>query len=89
MAAERVEQRLAHAVLRLLRQAGRPEADGGLALGFPVSRQDLAEMSGTTLYTASRILSRWEREGILEGGRRRLRLRDPQALRRIAEGGQE
>lgn len=89
MAAERVEQRIAHAVLRLLRQAGRQEADGSVALGFPVSRQDIAEMSGTTLYTASRILSRWEREGILEGGRRPLRLRDPQALRRIAEGGQE
>lgn len=87
LGAERVERRLAMALLRLLRQAGVREPDGAVRIDFPLSRQDLAEMSGTTLPTASRILSHWEHSGILaEGGRLRIVVRDPHALVRIAEG---
>lgn len=86
-AAERVERRVALALLRLIRQAGVREADGTVRIDFPISRQDLAEMAGTTLHTASRILSGWEQAGILaEGGRMRIAVRDPHALVRIAEG---
>jgi CRP/FNR family transcriptional regulator, nitrogen oxide reductase regulator len=87
MAGERVERRLAHALLRLVRQAGRREEDGAVRIDFPVSRQDVAEMAGTTLHTASRVLSGWEQAGVLgTGGRRRIVVRDPHALVRIAEG---
>lgn len=86
MSGERVERRLAHALLRLIQQAGRREADGSVHLDFPVSRQDIAEMSGTTLHTASRVMSGWEHAGILEeGGRQRIVVRSPRALTRIAE----
>jgi CRP-like cAMP-binding protein len=85
--AERVERRLALALLRLVRQAGLREEDGGVRIDFPVTRQDLAEMAGTTLHTASRILSGWEHAGILGGGgRMRIVVRDGHALVRIAEG---
>jgi CRP-like cAMP-binding protein len=84
--ADRVERRLALTLLRLLRQAGTTEQDGAVSIGFPLARQDLAEMVGTTLHTASRILSSWEHAGILSGGRMRVTVRDPQALARIAEG---
>jgi hypothetical protein len=46
---------------------------------------DLAEMTGTTMYTASRILSRWEHQGLLETGREWVLVRQPSALAAIAE----
>lgn len=56
MSTQEVERRVAHAVLRLSQQAGRKEVDG-IRIDFPISRQDIAEMTGTTLHTVSRILS--------------------------------
>lgn len=81
---ERVERRIAHAVLRLARQAGH-RIEGGIEISFPITRQDIALMTGATLYTVSRVLSAWEQDGIVDGGRQHLVLRDPQALLRIAE----
>ncbi|WP_165943559.1 Crp/Fnr family transcriptional regulator [Roseicella aquatilis] len=86
-AADRVERRLALTLLRLGRQSGTADEAGGISLDFPLTRQDLAEMTGTTLHTVSRILSGWEQAGILAGGRKRVALRDPQALQRIAGAG--
>ncbi len=81
---ERVERRVARALLRLARQAGRKVEDGVL-IDHPVSRQDLAEMTGTTLYTVSRTLSQWEQAGIVESGRERVLIRQPHRLVVIAE----
>jgi CRP-like cAMP-binding protein len=87
LGAERVERRLALALLRLVRQAGVREPDGGVRIDFPLGRQDLAEMTGTTLATASRVLSAWEQSGILAaGGRMKVVVQDPHALMKIAEG---
>jgi CRP-like cAMP-binding protein len=85
LSTEQVERRIAHTVLRLANQSGRKEA-GGIRIDFPVSKQDIAEMSGTTLHTVSRILTAWEGEGIVEGGRQKLLLKDPHRLVLIAEG---
>jgi CRP-like cAMP-binding protein len=82
---EQVEQRVAHALLRLARQAG-VKVDRGVEIDFPISRQDIAEMTGTTLHTVSRILSAWEAEGLVEGGRQRIILRDAHRLEGLAEG---
>jgi CRP-like cAMP-binding protein len=84
LATERVAQRIARALLRLVRQAGRRE-EGGVLIDLPLSRQDLAEMTGTTLYTVSRVLSEWEEQGILESGRARVLVRRPHALVALAE----
>lgn len=81
---EQVEQRVAHALLRLVKQAGR-RVDAGVEIDFPISRQDVAEMTGTTLHTVSRILSAWETEGLVEGGRQRIVLRDVRRLQALAE----
>ena len=56
MSTEQVERRVAHALLRLTQQAGR-KIETGIEIDFPISRQDIAEMTGTTLHTVSRILS--------------------------------
>jgi len=77
--ADRAEQRLAQAVLRLADHAGR-KVDGGVLLDMPLSRGDLAGLAGTTLYTASRIVSRWQLQGLIDAGRQRLLLRNPHGL---------
>lgn len=84
VATERVERRVAHALLRLARQAGR-RVDDGVEIDFPLSRQDIAEMTGTTLHTVSRILSGWESQGIVQGGRQQVTIRRLHALVTIAE----
>jgi CRP-like cAMP-binding protein len=85
MSTEQVERRVAHALLRLAQQAGR-KVEAGVEIDFPISRQDIAEMTGTTLHTVSRILSGWEAQGLVDGGRQRIVLRDPHRLFMLAEG---
>lgn len=85
MSTQEVERRVAHAVLRLARNAGKKEA-GGIRIDFPISRQDIAEMTGTTLHTVSRILSAWEGVGLVEGGRQKLLVRNVAGLSELADG---
>jgi CRP/FNR family transcriptional regulator, nitrogen oxide reductase regulator len=81
---ERVERRLARLLLRLARQLAQ-KTEHGLLIDLPLSREDMADMTGTTLYTVSRILSRWERQGYLETGKRQLLIHSPHAFVAIAE----
>jgi len=85
LSTEEVERRVAHTVLRLANQAGRKEV-GGIRIDFPVSKQDIAEMTGTTLHTVSRILTAWEIAGLVEGGRQKLLVKDPHQLLLIGDG---
>jgi CRP-like cAMP-binding protein len=75
---------LAHGILRLAAQIGKAVA-GGTLIDLTLSRQDIAEMTGTTIYTVSRTLSKWEGEGIIESGRERVLVRKPDALKAIAD----
>jgi len=84
MQTERVERRIAHAIARLVAQAGR-RVENGILIDFPVSRQDIAEMTGTTLHTVSRTLSAWQERGVVELGRQKLTVVDPHGLVIIAE----
>jgi CRP/FNR family transcriptional regulator, nitrogen oxide reductase regulator len=86
MSTEQVERRVAHALLRLAKQAGR-KVEEGVRIDFPISRQDVAEMTGTTLHTVSRILSGWETQGWVEGGRQKIVIREAHKLFVLAEGG--
>lgn len=84
LSTEKVERRIAHTILRLAQQAGRRTARG-IEIAFPLSRQDLAEMAGTTLHTVSRTLSAWEEQGLVGSGRRRVIVYKMDALTAIAE----
>ncbi|SEN35888.1 cAMP-binding domain of CRP or a regulatory subunit of cAMP-dependent protein kinases [Paracoccus alcaliphilus] len=84
MSTQEVERRVAHAVLRLAEKAGRIEG-GGTRIDFPITRQDIAEMTGTTLHTVSRLLSAWETRGLVTGGRQKLTVIDADGLSRIAD----
>ena len=74
-----VDVRLARHLLKLAREAGRRTAEG-IEIDFPVSRQDLAELSGTTLYTVSRFMREWQDLGMVASGRQRVTIRDPGRL---------
>ncbi|MDE2376120.1 Crp/Fnr family transcriptional regulator [Bradyrhizobium sp.] len=84
MSTQQVEQRVAHALLRLAKQSGK-KLDHGIEIDFPISRQDIAQMTGTTLHTVSRILSGWEQLGLIESGRQRIILREPHKIVVLAE----
>ena len=84
LATERVEQRVARAIMRLTRQVGK-RTEQGVLLDMPLSRQDLGEMTGTTLYTVSRIMSGWEQKGLISTGRERIVILNPHGLVTVAE----
>jgi CRP/FNR family transcriptional regulator, nitrogen oxide reductase regulator len=88
LAVDPVEARLAATLLRLAEREGTRGKDG-VTLPFQLTRQSLADMSGTTVETAIRVLSRWLKEGLLtdEGGR--LVVGDLEDLRALAEGAAE
>jgi CRP-like cAMP-binding protein len=84
LSTERVERRIARALLRLAAQAGR-RTEQGILIDMPLSRQDLAEMTGTTVFTVSRTLKAWEGLGIVRLGRKEVCICEPHALTVIAE----
>jgi len=74
-----VEQRVACALLRMIGQSGRKVA-AGVEIDFPITRQNIADMTGTTLHTVSRLLSAWEKQGLVESTRCHIVVTDPHQL---------
>jgi CRP/FNR family transcriptional regulator len=64
MSGARVEARFARLFLKLHEQIGRSER-GGIFVPMPLARQELADLTGTTIETAIRIMSRWQKEDVL------------------------
>ena len=85
MSTEHVDRRVAHALLKLVNQTGR-KTEEGLMIDFPISRQDIAEMTGTTLHTVSRLMSAWEGKGLVRSGRQKVTVVEPHRLLMLAEG---
>ncbi|WP_107978091.1 Crp/Fnr family transcriptional regulator [Allosediminivita pacifica] len=85
MATQAVEKRVAAAVLRMVNQSGR-KTDKGIEIAFPVTRQNISDMTGTTLHTVSRLLSAWEKAGIVESTRKHIVVTAPHQLVVISNG---
>lgn len=81
----RVEQRLARFLLKLAEEMGRPTADG-ISIPLPLARQDLADLTGTTIETAIRVMSRWNKQGIVRTESGGFTILDRQALEEVASG---
>ena len=81
---EQVDQRIARSLLRLMRWAGSKQKEG-ILIDIPLSRQNIADYSGTTLYTVSRTLSAWEKKGWLKSSREKIIIINPHALVSFAE----
>lgn len=82
VATEKVPRRLARALLRLRHNIGR-KVQGGVEVSL--SREELALFTGTTLFTISRILSRWSREDFISAHRQSVLVRDPQRLELVGD----
>jgi len=80
IATQRVDQRIAHALLRLAHKEQKDDS----VIDFPVTRQDLADLCGATLYTVSRVLTGWEKAGYITTRRQKLTIRKFPEIRRLA-----
>ena len=60
----RVEPRVARLFLKLADDRGRSDR-GGIFIPLPLSRQEIADMTGTTIETCIRIMSRWGKQQIV------------------------
>jgi CRP/FNR family transcriptional regulator len=85
LAVDPVEARLAAMLLRLAEREGAP-GKAGVTVPFHLTRQSLADMTGTTVETTIRVVSRWMKDGLVADADGRLLLRDVAALRALAEG---
>lgn len=74
-----VEHRVVNLLLRLATRL-QEQQPGAEPITLPLSRQDVAEMTGTTVESASRVLSELKKAGLIESGRRWIRIPDPAAL---------
>lgn len=70
-------ERLAHILLGLTRIIGQAAADG---VELDVTNEELASGANITLYTASRLLSRWQKQGLVRKLRGRIIVRSPETL---------
>ena len=84
LSTERVERRIALTLLRLMRSAGSKTSEG-IYIDIPLGRQNIADYSGTTLFTVSRTLSTWEKKGWVKSGRERIVITDPHSLVTFSE----
>jgi len=80
MSTGRVEQRIAAILLMLAESYGTSNGDG-IVLDVPLTRQDIAEMSGTTVETAIRTLSAWQKKNLISTDHQQITILNPDALR--------
>jgi len=83
VAGGRVETRFAHLFLKLADKMGRPGHEG-IFIPIVLSRQDLADLTGTTIETCIRIMSRWGKEETVRTEKEGFVLLDRPALEKLA-----
>ncbi len=81
-----VEQRVAAALLRLAGKVGEAR-DQGVLIQLPLSRQDLAAMTGSTTETVSRVMSRLAEDGLVRSGRKWVAVMHQKGLEDLVEKG--
>jgi len=84
MRGQPVETRIAQLFLTLAERMGR-EKKGGIEIPIELSRQEVADLVGTTVESAIRVMSRWGREGILITGEKRFLIPSKDKLRAVTE----
>lgn len=82
LAVERVEQRIAHTVLKLAIHTTDCDRNR-VALDVPLTRQDIADMAGTTVETTIRVFSKWRKAGIVTSQNGKVVILDRAALQAI------
>ena len=80
----RVETRFARLFLKLASQIGKPDR-GGTFVAMPLTRQELADLTGTTIETAIRTMSSWQKDSIVRTEKDGFVIVDRRQLESIAE----
>lgn len=81
-----IDRRVAAALVRLAGKLGEQQQRGVL-IQLPLSRQDLAAMTGATIETVSRAMSRFSAEGLISTGRKWVSVNDLARLEEFAKEG--
>lgn len=89
LASGHVEQRICALLLRLGDQAGNPLEGGQTRIALKLSRQDLADLCGTTLESAIRVMTKLSREGTVRTTTTGFVIRDRVRLETLARGRSE
>ena len=84
LSAGTVEERIAYTLLHLGNKFGENKRGVGLLIQVPLTRDDLAAMTGATTETASRVMSQLQKDGLIQSGRGWVAIRDQEGLREIA-----
>lgn len=79
-----VENRIAYTLLKLSQKLGE-EKEMGILIQIPLSRNDIAGMTGTTPETTSRIISKMQKDGIIETGRKWIAVKNIAKLEKLVE----
>lgn len=82
MSTMRVEQRIA-AILFMLAESYGTQNGEALLIEVPLTRQDLAEMAGTTVETAIRVMSAWQKQGLVTTKQKNVVIRKPEILAQL------
>ena len=83
IALEKVESRIAALLIKLADKVGEKTADG-ILINMNLTRQDIAEMVGTTVETSIRTTSRLSKSGIISSRAGKILIRDAERLRSLA-----
>lgn len=81
-AADSVSRRLARTLLQLAATHGQPDEDDAIVIEIPFTQEDLAGSVAASRDAVARALKSWRQQGLVETGRRRIRIVDPAALSR-------
>lgn len=83
LSGSRIEPRFARLFLKLAGEMGRHER-GGIFIPLALSRQELADLTGTTIETGIRIMSRWGKENVVHTEKDGFVVLDRQTLEAMA-----
>lgn len=82
LSTDSVERRIAAVLIKLAHKLGEV-IDEGILIQMPLSRDDLAQMTGTTTETASRIISQFQKDGLVYSGRQWIAITNKFGLEKI------
>lgn len=85
MASEKVDRRLARALLKCIEKFGDANADDSVHIDIALSQQDLANFIGTTVETVNRTLRQWKDLGYIQHSRMSIQVQNTVAIQEIAE----
>ena len=83
IALERVEARIAALLLKLAGKVG-VETKEGLLINMRLTKQDVADMVGTTVETSIRTFSKFKKQGLVKDTDGKFVIRDPEGLAELS-----